>query len=97
MATAHSTEASVKATRPAMKMRLRPNRSAIRPAGTSSAASAIVYADSVHDIVANETSGKDARMSSNATKRTWVSRKTMKAASDAMPSTAYGCTVGGVG
>src|SRR5580765_187658 len=91
-AKAQSTEASVKATRPIRNTRRRPNRSAIRPDGTRAAASAIVYADNVQDIVAKETAGKLARMSSKATKRTWVSRNTMKAARLATASTAQGLT-----
>src|SRR5205085_8974450 len=93
VAAEHSAEAAVNAISPRVKTRLRPYRSARRPAGTSAAASAIVYAESVQDIVANETSGKELRMSSKATNSTCVSRKTMNAARLATPRTAQGLTV----
>jgi hypothetical protein len=44
----HSTEPIVKTTRPAMKTRLRPIRSAVDPASISSEASTSVYASIVH-------------------------------------------------
>ena len=56
----------------------------------------MVYADSVQDMVVNDTDGKLERMSSKATKSTWASRKTMKAARLATPSTTHGLTGGRV-
>jgi hypothetical protein len=47
-ATEHRAEPAVKTTRPAMKTRLRPIRSAVEPASISSAARTSVYASIVH-------------------------------------------------
>jgi hypothetical protein len=94
-ARAHRAEASVKATSPTTNVRRRPKRSAIRPAGTRAAARAIVYAESVHDMVVNDTVGKLDRMSSKATNSTWASRNTMKEARLATASVARGSTVRG--
>ncbi len=86
-AAAHRPEAATNTSAPAMKTRLRPRRSASRPAGTSSAANTIAYALSTHDSDASLAPPKLAWMSGNAMLTMNRSRLAMNVATHATTST----------
>src|SRR5713101_6596343 len=65
-AAAHRAEAPTKVIKPPMNNRLRPSRSARRPAGTSSAAITIAYALRTHERVASLVPEKSCLMLGNA-------------------------------
>ena len=79
-ATPQSVEAALKSARPSRKMRLRPTRSAMRPAGTSSAPNTMVYALRTQESWAAETCANVARMAGKATKSTVPSSETTNTA-----------------
>ena len=79
-ATPQSAEAALKRPRPSRKMRLRPTRSAIRPAGTSSAPNTMVYALRTQESWAAETCANVARIAGKATKSTVPSSETTNTA-----------------
>src|SRR5690349_15124475 len=79
-ATPQSAEATVKRPRPARKIRFRPIRSAMRPAGTRSDPNTIVYAFRTQESWAGETSENVARIEGNATYRTVLSSDTTNTA-----------------
>src|SRR4051812_31674493 len=75
-----SAEAALKSARPTRKVRFRPTRSAMRPAGTRRAPNTIVYALRTQESWAAETCANVARMAGKATKRTVPSRETTNTA-----------------
>ena len=81
-AAADRAEATVKIARPATKLRLRPSRSAVRPAGTSRAAKTIAYALRIHESDARLVPPKSRSMAGNAMFTMKRSRLAMNTAAD---------------
>ncbi len=86
-AAAHSAEANTKVTRPATKSRLRPNRSAMRPAGTSSAAVTIAYPLRTQESVASLVPAKSRWMLGKAMLTMKRSRLATKVATETITRT----------
>ena len=78
----HSAEPAANSSMPARNVRLRPARSAIRPAGIMSAAMTIAYAFSTHDIAAGLAPSKSPAMCGNAMFTMNRSRLTMNTATE---------------
>src|SRR5262249_13177854 len=89
-ASAHSADDAVKIAAPHRNTRLRPTRSATRPAVTSSAPNTIVYALRTHERSAFEAVANVSRISGNATYRIVVSSETANTARLVSASTRHG-------
>ena len=89
-AIAHSSDAAVKMITPHSNRRLRPSRSAMRPAATRNAANTMLYAFRTHETLAKSASGNDFWMSGNATFTIVASMNASTAPSDATISTRSG-------
>jgi hypothetical protein len=86
----HASEPARNTATPPTKMRLRPCRSASRPAGTSSAAYTTVYAFSTHDRSAGVAPANAARSAGNAANSTVASSETRNTAVLAIANVRHG-------